>query len=224
MSWSVSGNTSDKRRLLLVGGGGHCRSVLSSLLAAGELVAGIIDREEKIGEKIFEVHIIGTDESLSALADKGYEAIITVGSVKDNRARAELFEKTRNGGFRMASFVARTAIIARDVSIGEGTVVLEGAVVNTGARIGDNCIVNTGAIVEHDVVIGDNVHVATGARIGGGVKVGDLAFIGSGSTVIQGIEIGPASVVGAGSVLVNNLPGGSLAVGSPAKIREEVNR
>lgn len=206
------------RNILLIGGGGHCRSVLSAMLAAGKAVSGIIDSKEIVGQTVFGIPVIGTDEDLP-LFDRGeYEIIVTVGSVKDNSRRDELYKMAKALGFGCALFVAAGAIVGRDVSLGEGTVVLESAVVNARAKTGGNCIINTGAIVEHDVAVGNSVHIAPGAIVGGCVRIGDRAFIGSGSTVIQGITMGPGAVVGAGSSVIEDVPEGAFVAGCPAKI------
>ena len=105
----------------------------------------------------------------------------------------------------------------RDVSLGDGTVVMPGAVVGTCARVGRNCIINTRAVVEHHCVVHDHVHVAPGAVLCGSVEVGENAFVGAGSCVIQSVSIGYDTTVGAGAVVVSPLPNSVVAYGNPAR-------
>lgn len=206
------------RGIMLIGGGGHARSVLGAMQRAGLEVSGIVERDSSlVGTKVLGVPVVGTDADLTALAAKGAEAIVTVGKVGNEKARAALCKRCRDEGFVMATFVAISAIISSEVSIGSGTVVLEGAVLNARSNTGEDCIINTGAIVEHDVNIGDRVHVATGARVCGGVSIGDDTFIGAGATVIQGIRIGDNSVVAAGSVVTRDVPEDTTVRGNPAR-------
>lgn len=50
------------------------------------------------------------------------------------------------------------------------------------------------------------------------IVIGDNVWLGGGVIVCPGVTIGADTVVGAGSVVVHDLPGGVLAVGSPARV------
>ena len=52
----------------------------------------------------------------------------------------------------------------------------------------------------------------------GGIVVEDDVWLGVGTIVLDGVRIGKGAVVGAGSVVTQNLPDGSIAVGSPARL------
>lgn len=88
-----------------------------------------------------------------------------------------------------------SAIIAPDVPIGAGTVIMAGAIVQTGARIGKHCIINTGATVDHDCVLEDYVHVAPGAHLCGNVHVGEGTLVG------VGVGIAPNTTISAWSLV-----------------------
>jgi UDP-perosamine 4-acetyltransferase len=187
------------------------------MLNAGETIEGIIDGPERIGRKIFGVSYIGTDEDLPSMQQEGLEAIVSVGSVRDNKPRDLLFDTVKAAGFTVGVFTARSSLISRGVHLEEGTVALEGTIINAGAVAGANCVINTGAIIEHDVILGRSVFVGPGAVVSGNVTVENLAFIGAGAVVIQGIRIGTGSVVAAGSVVTKDVPDGVFVGGRPAK-------
>jgi UDP-perosamine 4-acetyltransferase len=209
-------------RVVLVGGGGHCKSVLDALMRAGVTVAGTLDNDPSRAD-VLGVAVLGTDAALPDLIAKGHPILITVGSVRDNITRDRLFAEITAMGADRPALIAQSAIVSPAARIGAGCVIMERAVVNVGAVVGDNCIVNTGAIVEHDARVGRSVHIAPGAILGGGVRVGDLAFIGSGATLIQGIAVGDRAVVGAGAVVIRDIPPGAFAVGNPATIKSEAD-
>jgi len=119
---------------------------------------------------------------------------------------------------RFVSLIHPTAIIAENVKIGYGSVIMAGAIIQSGSKIGHHCIINTGACVDHDVVISDYVHIAPNCSIAGSVFIDEGTFIGIGSTVINNISIGSWSTIGAGSVIIQNLISNITAVGNPAKI------
>lgn len=59
----------------------------------------------------------------------------------------------------MVTLIFPDAVIAEDIAIGTGTVVMAGAVINPGVRIGKGCIINTCSSVDHDCEVGDYVQL-----------------------------------------------------------------
>lgn len=212
-------------KIVLVGGGGHCKVVSSIILENNDFkIVGISDVESELGKEINGIKIKYTDDQLEKLFKEGVKnAIITVGSTGNPVLRIKLFNKIKSIGFFAPVIIAKSAFIGKNVSIGEGTVIMPGVIINTGVKIGKNCIINTGAIIEHDCIIEDNVHIAPGVTISGGVLVGENTHIGTGSSIIQNIKIGKNSLIGAGSVVVKDTPNNVKAFGVPAKIRGENN-
>ena len=57
-----------KEEIILVGGGGHCKSCIDVIEQEGRfLIAGIVDMPEKLGEKILDYEILCTDDDLPSL-------------------------------------------------------------------------------------------------------------------------------------------------------------
>lgn len=205
------------KRLLLIGGGGHCRSVLDcamSLDVYDEI--GIIDREKT---SFLGVDVIGTDDMLPQLFADGWKyAFVTVGSVGNTTRRRRIYKMLKEIGFTIPQIISPFAAIARDVSIEEGTFVGKKTVVNTGAALGCCSIINTGAIVEHDCIVGDFSHISPGAVLCGQVSVGSDTHIGAGSVARQQIIIGNHVLIGAGSVVLKDISDGVTAYGNPCKV------
>ncbi len=211
----------ENKPLVLLGGGGHCKSVLDSILRSNQYSDIVIaDNHLAVGTEIFGCKVVGTDECLQDLRKKGYEnAFITVGSVTSASVgvRMKLAKYASSFGFSFPTIVDPSAIVSEQTKIAEGAYIGKNAVINADAVIGAHCIINTGAIVEHECQIGDFAHVSVGSILCGNVKVGRESFIGAGATVIQGIHIGDYATVGAGAVVVKALPANYIAVGVPAK-------
>ena len=68
--------------LILIGGGGHCKSVIEAAESAGYNIMGILDIPEKVGETILSTKVIGTDDDIPSYVDK-VEFVITVGFIKN---------------------------------------------------------------------------------------------------------------------------------------------
>lgn len=208
----------NQRNLILIGGGGHCKSVIDVAESAGYNIIGILDIPENIGKSVLDYKVIGTDDDILQFADKA-EFIITVGFIKSPAIRMRIFDKVKEAGGKLATIIASTAHVSRYASLGEGTVVMHQTVVNAGARIGENCIINTFCNIEHDALIGDQCHISTGAMINGDCKVGKLCFIGSQSVLANGISICDDVIVGAGSLVRKNILKPGIYSGNPAILK-----
>jgi len=208
----------ENKNLILVGGGGHCKSVIDVTESAGYIIKGILDLPEKVGEKILGYPIIGTDEDIS---DFVHEVLflVTVGQIKDASLRINLHHEIVNAGGKLATVIAATAHVSKYAKIGEGTVVMHQAVVNADASIGRGCIINTFANIEHDAIIGDYCHISTGAMVNGNCIVGSETFLGSQSVMVNGIEITSGCVIGAGSLVQTNLMQKGVYSGNPATLK-----
>lgn len=205
--------------IVLIGGGGHAKSVIDSIKSEGEWnIIGILDNLEKVGQNIMGIPIIGTDEELSMLYKQGVRfAFITIGSLGNVDIRKKIFNKASKIGFRFPNIIDKSAVLAADVELGIGNFFAKRTVVNAGSKIGNQTIINTGAIVEHDCLIGDFVHVSPGTVLSGGVKVGNDSHIGTNSTVIQYVNIGNQVLIGAGSVVLQDIRDNMKGYGNPCK-------
>jgi len=211
------------KKILLIGGGGHAKVVLDSLLSQNQyLEIGIIDKKENIGKRILGIEIIGTDEDLTMLYSKGYNyAFVTVGSIGTPQLRIKLQKLIKEIGFIIPNIIDQTAMVSRDVFLEEGIYIGKGAIINAGTIIKKGAIINTRAIIEHDCVIGEFVHIAPGSVISGEVVIGDNTHIGANSVIKQQVIIGENTLIGIGSVVVKNLKNNIIAYGNPCReVRE----
>jgi len=202
-----------KEKIILIGGGGHCKVVIDAIINTGTYnIKGIIDNKMEDEVKVLGIPVIGNDVLLPELYKKGInQAFVAVGSVGDCNLRKAIYKKLKNIGFDLAIVVHHRAVVAKDVEIDEGTFIAAGAVINPGTTIGKNVIINTCASVDHDCKIGDFVHVAPGATLSGGVEVGESTHIGTGANLVQGLKIGKGCMVKAGTIVKRDLADNEVA-------------
>ena len=204
--------------LILIGGGGHCKSVIDVAESAGYTVLGILDRPEEVGKKVLDYEVIGTDDDMVKYVDQA-EFIVTVGQIKSPNLRIKLHNMVEHVGGKLATIVAYTAHVSKYAQLDAGTVVMHQAVVNADAKIGKGCIINTFANIEHDVVIGDYCHISTGAMVNGECKVGERCFIGSQSVLANCISVRDGIIIGAGSVVRKSISEKGIYAGNPAVLK-----
>lgn len=206
------------KKLALIGGGGHCRSIIACLNLEFYDSIIIVDHPEKIGKTIDGIKIEATDDELPYLFSKGYTyAFIAIGSIKADSYRKKLAEKIKSIGFVFPSVIDKTAVIAKNTQICEGVFIGKNAVVNTGTIVKSHAIINTGTIVDHDCIIGDFVHLAPGVVLSGSVQIGENSHIGTGTCIRQGVRIGEFTTIGMGSVVLDDIPSYCTAFGVPCK-------
>lgn len=131
-----------------------------------------------------------------------------------------------------SAYVAPTAVISGDVTIGPGARILYGAVISAEdgcVTVGENVIVMENALVRgreaHEVSIGDATMIGPHAHING-AAIGAGAFIATGASVFPGAVVGEGAEVRINGVVQVNtrleadtvVPIGWVAVGDPAEI------
>ncbi len=179
-----------KEKILLIGGGGHCRSVIDVIELEGKYsIAGIIDKKELIGKDVLGYKIIGCDDDLLELHKEYKYAVVTIGHIRSNTLKIKLFNILKHIGYSLPVIISPLAYVSKHASIDEGTVIMHQALINSNAKIGKNCIINSKALIEHDCTIEDNCHISTASVINGGVKVKEGTFFGSNATSKEGVEI-----------------------------------
>jgi len=190
------------KEIILIGGGGHCRSVIDVIEQESQFkIVGIVDKPELLETDVLGYPVIGNDSDLEGLAKIHTHAIVTVGQIKSADLRIKLFNLVLDAGFVLPNVISPRAYVSKYANIGKGTVIMHNALVNANAKVGYNCIINTNALIEHDSNIGNHCHIATNVVINGSVLVGQESFIGSGSVTKEGIIIDDNSFIKAGSIV-----------------------
>ncbi|MDR0678348.1 MAG: hypothetical protein LBF44_02310, partial [Holosporaceae bacterium] len=168
--------------LILIGGGGHCRSCIDVIERHGEFrIIGILDNHLKIGTSILDYEIVGNDGNIKDFTQKAMGFMITIGQMKTAETRMTIFNRLKNLRAKISTIISPLAYVSRHASIGEGTIVMHHALINANARVGKNCIINSKALIEHDAVVADHCHISTAAIVNGGAKIKESSFVGSNS-------------------------------------------
>ena len=209
-----------KEKIILIGGGGHCKSCIDVIEQEGRFqIAGIVDLPEKLHQKILGYEIIATDNELPELVNEYENFLITLGQIKSPEKRIRIFQTLEESEAKLPVIISPLAYVSKYAEIGDGTIIMHNALINAGAKIGSNCIINSNALIEHDAIIGDHCHIATGATLSGGVTIGENVLVGSGATVIEYKLIADNVIIGAGSVVVEDILEIGTYFGNPARLR-----
>lgn len=196
------------KKLAIIGASGHGKVVADIARKNGYKEIIFLDDDENIHE-CGGYPVVGKSSDAATI---DADVIVGIGST---RIRKRIQESIPDE--KLTVIVHPDAVVAEDVTIGAGTVVMAGAVINPGARIGDGCIVNTCSSVDHDCEIGEYVHISVGSHLCGTVSVGEGTWIGAGATVINNVSICTDCMIGAGAVVVKDITESGTYVGIPAE-------
>lgn len=193
-------------KLILIGGGGHCKSCIDVIELENKFeIVGILDKKDKLGQKVLGYEIIGTDEDIEKYAKEDLYFLITLGQIETADLRIKIFEKLKSLevislNAKIATVISPLSHVSAHAEVQEGTIVLHHALINSDAKVGKNCIINSKALIEHDAIIENHCHISTGAIVNGSAIIGEKSFVGSNSTIIHGAKISQNSFIKAGSI------------------------
>lgn len=127
-------------------------------------------------------------------------------------------------------YIAPTAVIIGDVTIGEGSNIWFGCVLRGDwgpITVGKNTSIQENVTIHiemgRSVKIGDNCIIGHHCMIHGPAEIGNFCTIGIGANILHNSKLGERCTVGAGAVLLNkDIPKNSLVVGIPADIKKEL--
>jgi methionyl-tRNA formyltransferase len=214
----ADGRARKTAKYIMIGTGEHARVVADAMRACGLALSAVASPNVgMLAGPLSGLPHITSDEEVLAMGADGILLVNGIGSIARPTTRRAAYEKFRSAGFRFASVVHPSAVIASHVEIESGAQVMAGAVVQTGAHVSADAIINTSAAVDHDCRIGEHVHIAPGACLSGNVSVGNSSHVGTGASVVQGKTIGAGVVVAAGAVVISDIPDGATVAGVPAR-------
>ena len=200
------------KNILIIGAGGHSRSVVDTLNYIGEYNnIGIVDKKDT-GHPLF----VGTDHDLKRLRNDFQFAFLAVTN-KPYEWKKRYFENLNKLGFKIPNIIDRTCIKSDQIFLECGIFAGKNTVINTNVKISRGAIINSSCVLEHDVSIGEYSNIAPGSVLLGGVKVGDNTLIGANSTIRENVQIGSNVIVGMGSNVIRGLIDEKTYLGNPAK-------
>lgn len=194
--------------IILIGASGHSKVIADIIRKNGNTVYGFLDDDRtKKG-------VIGPVSDCLLYQDKKF--VIAIGSNQIRKKIAETYPT-----LQYCTAIHPSAVLADNIEIGEGTVVMANAVINSDARIGNHCIINSASVVEHDCYLEDFVHISPGAVLCGTVTVKSACHIGSNAVVRNNISICDDVTIGCGGCVVKDIKSAGVYIGVPA-VRTEL--
>ncbi|TXC88850.1 acetyltransferase [Paraburkholderia azotifigens] len=187
------------KRLLIVGAGGHGKSVAEAVLACGtfELIGFVDDAAPEL-TSVWGRPILGTTASLAEGRSQAEAAIVAIGN---NSLREVLFDRLGELGFELPAIVHPRAIVSPTAVVGPGSAIMAGSIIGTEAKLGAGSIVNCGGVVDHHCTVEDFGHLGVNASMAGGSILGRGAWMQAGSALGYGVRVQDGVVLAPGTAL-----------------------
>lgn len=207
-----------KEELVLIGGGGHCKSCIDVIEEEGKYsIVGIIDRKVNVGKKVLGYSIFGSDEDIENIQKKYKNFFITVGQIDSSDIRRRMFKLINNDGINFPTIISPRSHVSKYSEVGMGSIIMHNSLINADAKIGSFNIINSNSVLEHDVIAGDFNHFSVSASVCGSVNIGNDCFIGSNSVLRNNIKVGDSVIIGASSYVNRDIVEPGIYIGTPVR-------
>ncbi len=190
------------KNVIILGAGGHAKVIADIIEKSGDKIIGFLDNKDELQNNIIynNKKVIGKiDRETTEKYRNEYYFIIGIGC---NKIRKDIANKYNLNWY---TAIHPNAIIANEVQINEGSVIMAGAIINVSTKIGKHCIINTKSSIDHDNLLEDFVHISPGATLAGTVHIKEGTWIGAGATIINNIIVEKNNIIGAGSLVIKNI-------------------
>lgn len=201
-----------RKKLAIIGSGGHAVSVLNVAQSAGFDVVCFID-DQKCGIKLLGIDIVSTEQ---VIGDINLLFSVAIGP---NFIREKVFNEYKNK-FSLECFpllIHESAVVSVHTKVGFGTVVMPNVTIGPNSTVGNCCLLNTNSSIDHDCKMEDYSSIAPGVIAGGNVSINERSTISIGTIIKDGITIGSDAVVGASSYVNSNVEDNAVHYGNPSR-------
>jgi sugar O-acyltransferase (sialic acid O-acetyltransferase NeuD family) len=211
------------KNILIFGSGFHAKVVFFEILKLKKYnIIGFVDPQKKNNEVILKLK----KKEYKILDLRYFNKIFFYGiiAVGDNYRRKLIANHVENKfpNISWATIISKDAIVASNVKIGLGSVIISGSVINSSTIISNHVLINTSCSIDHDNFFGNFSSTSPGVITGGNVYVGKNSFIGISSTVKNNITIEDNVIIGACSYVNKNCKSSGIFYGHPVKFIKKI--
>ena len=202
---------------IIVGAGGHGKSIASIAMTMGFPIDGFVDDNPALaGAIVCGLPVLGATVLIDEQPE--WELLAGIGS---NLVRQRL--ALRHAHARWIGFEYGKVHRSIYAIVAETAVLFPFAVVGADVTVGRFAIVSAHVTIGHDSIVGDYAQLAPGVQVAGGSRIGEGAMLGIGAVLCPEVSVGDWATVAAGAVVTRDVPPGTLAMGVPARVRDSAN-
>lgn len=197
----------NSKKTIIVGNSSFAELIYGYALEDGESdIVGFTVEGDYINNK----HLLGLDVMPYDCIEQYYspeevQLLLAVGYNRMNQTKKKLYDLYSKKGYRFTNYIHKSSIIASNLELGTGNIIMEGVVLGRNCHLGDGNLIWSGSIVSHDNILGSFNNIGPGTVFAGKCVIGDRNFFGVNSSVINGLSIGNGNLIGAGACVTSDL-------------------
>ena len=134
-----------------------------------------------------------------------------------NRLRASVYDKIKEKGYQLISYVSSRATIFPGAKIGENCFILEDNTIQPFTPIGNNVVLWSGNHVGHHGIVKDHVFFTSHVVLSGQCEVEPYCFFGVNATIRDYTHVAEGSLIAMGACVTSDTEAWGVYKGSPAK-------
>ena len=184
---------------VLIGNGGHAKEVMAQM---GVKLLRFVDDQ----------YVDNDTLPLSQFDPTKYVAMVAIADSKDRYNVVQRLPKET----QFFTFIHPTALLMKDIEIGEGSFIGAYSILTTNVKIGKHAILNRGNHIGHDCRIGNYFSAMPGSIVSGNVIIYDLVYVGTNASIKEKITIHSLTTIGMNSGVVKHIEEPGVYVGTPA--------
>lgn len=205
------------QNLVIIGNGSYSGMMKRyiELTEFGKVHAFAVD-EECIQERILDgVPVISFEQLRQRYLPEKTQLVMGIGYAQMGRIRKKVFEKCKVWGYHFINYIHPTAIIEKNVRLGEGNNILEGVILEESVQLGNANLLFGGSLVAHETIVGDYNTLSVKSVVAGCARIADNCFLGAASTVRDHVVLADYVLIGASAYAFKDM--GTYAVVVPEK-------
>ena len=146
-----------------------------------------------------------------------YEMYIALGWYKLNRNRTYFYNKAKEKGYKLATYISSSAFVWHNVEIGDNCMIMENCVLHPFSKIGNNVTLWSSCCIQHYSYVKDNCSLVARCVVAGNSEIGENSFLGVNVSVGDTLTVAPDNFIAMGSVIRKSTMPNSVYEGNPAK-------
>lgn len=211
------------KNLVIIGNGSYSAMMKRyiELTDFGSVLAFAVD-EKCIRESVLEGSPVIPLETLrNEFPPEKVELIMGIGYTQMGQIRKEIFETCKIWGYQFANYIHPTAILEKNVILGEGNNILEGVILEESVRLGNANLLFGGSMIAHETTVGNYNTFSVKAVVAGAATIRDNCFLGASSAVKDHVTLKDYVLIGATAFAFKDMEEYSVVVPARSMVLED---
>lgn len=205
------------KKLIVIGNGPYARMMKRyiELTDFGETAAYVVEPAYIQEPELDGLPVVSLEQLKEKYPSKEHALIMGIGYTQMGMVREKIFKQCKSLGFQFENYIHPTAIIEKNVILGEGNNILEGVILEESVVLGNANLLFGGSMIAHETIVGDYNTFSVKAVAAGCSVIGNHCFIGASAVIKDHVTIEDYVLLGAAAYGFKDMEAYSVVV--PAK-------